>query len=187
MEQNGVSAMAQSPPQEGPYSVRKHQGNLDENSGKKTTTPGGGGSFIDQMRNVLHKTAAAANAANYTAEKLFSAGKSSSSGNGSAWGDTPDTAEMERIAQIEREALRRRLDNGLIAASTAGNNQNSNADNNGQQAPPSAGPRQLTFSPVVVEGGPHISAAPLLLRPVQLLLLLLKPDLCQQVYTLKNT
>jgi len=141
MEPNGVAALAKSPPQEGPYSVRKQQCIHSLNSGHRGTTPGG--SFIDRMRTVLHKAAAAGSSADKT-----SARKSSSS-HDSAWGDTPDTEEMECIAQMERAALRQRLENftGLEApaAAAVGN------ENAGQQAAPtaSAGPRQLMFSPVI--------------------------------------
>ncbi|KAG7674872.1 hypothetical protein KSW81_002382 [Nannochloris sp. 'desiccata'] len=140
MEPNGVTALAKSPPQEGPYSVRKQQSIHGLNSGYKGATPGG--SFIDRMRTVLHKTTGAG----CSAEKA-SAGKSSS-GHGSVWGDTPDTAEMEYIAQMEREALRQRLENsaGLAAAAAGVGNELA-----GQRAPPTAcaGPRQLLFSPVI--------------------------------------
>jgi DNA polymerase theta len=93
------------------------------------------------MRNVLHKTAAAG----YSAEKLASGGKLSSSGNGNAWGDTPDTAEMECIAQLERDAaLRQRLENSIALPAAP-------LHDDGQQAPPSASPRHLTYSPAVLE------------------------------------
>jgi hypothetical protein len=143
MEHNVVTAMAQSPPQDGPYSIRKPHGISGVNTGDKRSTPGG--SFIDRMRNVLDKTSAAAGC---SAEKS-TAGKSSS-GHGSAWGDTPDTPEMECIAQLERDALRQRLENytGLAAAATR------------EQAPPppaSAGPRQLTFSPAIAAADPCLN------------------------------
>jgi hypothetical protein len=99
------------------------------------------------MRTVLHEHKTAA--AGCSAEKT-SAGKSSS-GHGSAWGDTPDTAEMECIGQMEREALRQRLENftGLKTEQAAA--VGIEIENAGQQAAQtaSAGPRQLMFSPVI--------------------------------------
>lgn len=132
--------MVQSPPQEGPYSAIKPHCLSGGNSGQKKTTPGG--SFIDRMRNVLQNTAAAG----YAAEKPPSSSAKRSTGSSSGWGDTPDTAEMEYITQLEREALRQRLENATELAAAALDNANGD-----QAAPASAGPRQLTFSPLMNE------------------------------------
>ena len=102
------------------------------------------------MRNVLHNTAAAGQAA---AERPSSA-KRSSSGNSSAWGDIPDTAEMEYITKLEREALRQRLENSVGLAPAALPNVMGIAREQTAAAaigPPCAGPRQFTFSPAAAE------------------------------------
>ena len=109
------------PAQEGPYSAIKPP---LPGSGARMTTPGG--TFLDRMRNVLHQAA-------------HPEPTSRCSPASSAWGDTPNSAELAQIAEIERAALREKLDRGIGPSMGVGNEQHPR----GTAMPP----RHLSFTP----------------------------------------